>query len=142
MKKSSLFAFGSVLVLVGLAAPACGGDDKPAPNNGVNDVKAACEIRAQWQRTKENDCINCLSISKTPKCDCPAFQQDFAAKCADQGTELGNERNCDFVGDCTGKCAPGDCGCVDACYNDRPACRPKAAALDGCQADVCDRYCR
>lgn len=139
MKKSVVLASFSFVLLV---VAACGGDDPPPPNNGVNDVKMACEIRTAWSKTAQQECIDCLAISKTPKCDCPLFQQDFAAKCADQGTAIGNERACDFVGDCTSKCAAGDCACVDACYNDRAACRPKAAALDGCQADVCDKYCR
>lgn len=132
------------LAFVGLTvvvASACG-DDAPAPNNGVNDVKAACEIRAQWTKRTDSECVNCLSIARTPKCECPDFQQDYAAKCADQGAAFGNERNCDLVADCTSKCALTDCACVDACYADRAACRPKAAAVDGCTTDVCDAYCR
>lgn len=139
MKKSVFLACSSFVVLV-LAA--CGGDDPPPPNNGVNDIEKACEIRATWTKSKEQACIDCIALSKGPVCECPAFQQEFIGKCVDQGTAVGNERNCDFVGDCTSKCAAGDCACVDACYNDRAACRPKVAALDGCQADVCDKHCR
>ncbi len=135
----NLVLFSSVVVALLIA---CGGDDEPAPNNGVNDVKKACEIRATWTKRKTQECIDCTSIAKTPKCDCPAFQQDFAAKCEVQGRAYGDERNCDFVGDCVGKCNETDCACIDACYAGRDACRPKAAALDGCIADVCDRYCR
>lgn len=137
MTRSFFFLLsGSIAVVV-----ACG-NDEPAPNNGVNDVKAACEIRTQWSKRSSQECIDCLSISRAPKCDCPEFQQEFAAKCADQGAAFGNERNCDLVGECTGKCALTDCACLDACYADRAACRPKAAAVDGCTTDVCDKYCR
>ncbi len=136
MRKLVLF---SALVVALLA---CGGGDAVAPNNGVDDVKKACEIRATWAKRTTQECIDCLSIAKAPKCDCPAFQQDFAGKCEVQGRAYGDERNCDFVGDCIGKCQPNDCACVDACYAGRDACRPKAAGLDGCLADVCDHYCR
>jgi hypothetical protein len=136
--KRFLFLFAFVLALVA----ACKSDDEPEPNNGVNDVKAACEIRIGWARASEQECTDCLSTSRGPSCGCPAFPQEFVGKCADQGAAFGNERNCDLVGECIGKCAKTDCGCIDACYNDRPACRPKAAALDGCVADVCDKYCR
>jgi hypothetical protein len=139
MAKRSFFSF---LLVSGLVVVVACGADGPPPNNGVNDVKAACEIRAQWTKRSDNECVNCLSIARTPKCDCPAFQQEYAAKCADQGAAFGNERNCDLVGECTSKCALTDCGCIDACYNDRAACRPKAAAVDGCTTDVCDKYCR
>jgi hypothetical protein len=131
-----------LLFVAGLVVVTACGDDAPAPNNGVNDVRKACEIRTGWSKLSAQECIDCLSIAPTPKCDCPAFQQEFAAKCADQGAALGNERNCDLVGECVGKCAKTDCGCIDACYDDRAACRPKAAALDGCTTDVCDKYCR
>lgn len=134
-----LVLLSSVVVALLLA---CGGDDEPASSNGVDDLKVACELRTGWTRTKTQDCIDCRSIAKTPKCDCPAFQQDFAGKCADQGRAYGDERDCDFVGDCVGKCAENDCACVDACYASRAACKPKADALDGCITDVCDAYCR
>lgn len=129
----------SVLAVVVVAA--CG-EDGPAPNNGVNDVKLACEIRTQWTKRTDQACIDCLSVSKAPKCDCPAFQQDYAAKCNEQSAAVGGEQTCDFVGDCTSKCPAGDCACVDACYNERAACKPKAAALDGCTTETCDKYCR
>jgi hypothetical protein len=138
--KKSVFLSCSCVLLVWVAA--CGGDDKPAPNNGVNDVKAACEIRTQWQKRADQACVDCLSISTGPACGCPAFPQEYTGKCSDQSAAVGNEHDCDFVGGCTSKCDPKDCGCIDACYNDRPACRPKAAALDGCTTDVCDKYCR
>lgn len=139
MKKSTLFSSAALLLFV---VAACGGDDAPPPNNGVNSVRLACEIRTQWQKASEQACIDCLSNSRSPDCGCPEFPEEYVGKCADQGRAFGDERACDFIGGCTSKCAPGDCTCVDGCYNDRPACRPRAAALDGCTTDVCDKYCR
>jgi hypothetical protein len=139
-KQQIVFIVMGVMGIVVVAA--CGGNDSPPPNNGVDDVKQACEIRTQWTKLDDQTCIDCLSVSKAPQCGCPAFQQEYVAKCNAQSNDVGAEHTCDFVGDCTGKCARNDCACVDACYNDRPNCRPKAAALDGCTTDVCDKYCR
>lgn len=139
MNRSVILSCASVVLL---AIAACGGDDAPPPNNGVNSVKLACEIRAQWQKTNEQACIDCLAISRGPDCGCPAFPQEYVGKCADQGRAVGDERACDFVGGCTSNCPSGDCLCVEACYKDRDACKPKADALDGCTTDVCDKYCR
>ena len=138
MIKNVLF----LCVVSGLVVVAACKEDEPEPRNGVNSVRLACDIRTAWARSDDQECIDCLSISRAPKCGCPEFSQEYAGACGDQGTAFGNERNCDLVGECTGKCPKTDCACLDACYNDRPACRPRAAALDGCTTDVCDKYCR
>lgn len=137
-KKLSLSLSFSVLVAV---VAACGGPSSP-PQNGVNDVKKACEIRLGWTNRSAVACTDCLSISQAPKCDCPAFQQEYAAKCSEQARSRSDEPSCDGTPGCVGNCQPDDCACIDACFAGRERCRELTSAADGCTTDVCDAYCR
>lgn len=116
-------------------------DDRPTTTNGVNDVGKACAIRAQWTRVSSLDCTDCLGIAVTPICDCTA-SKPYAGRCAEQQTAKYQERACAGVGECAFSCPTNDCACVEACYANNEACRVRAAALDGCLAEVCDTYCR
>ena len=136
MKRFAFLLTVGVVVLV-----ACKNDDPPPPNNGVDDVYQACLIRNGWSKPDDTECQRCLAVSRAPRCGCPEFSEEYVGKCSDQGTAFGNERECDFTGDCVTKCGK-DCGCMNNCYAGRDACRPKAAAVDGCTTDVCDKYCR
>jgi hypothetical protein len=139
MQNKSLVSLVSLLVLGVVAA--CGPDDPP-PNNGVNDVEKACEIRIGWANRGTVACTDCLSISQAPKCDCPDFQQEFAAKCHEQARARTNEPTCDGVPKCVGDCDPTDCACTEACFAGKERCREVSSAAEGCTTDVCDAYCR
>lgn len=136
MKRSVFF----LLVLALVAA--CERFDETPEDNGVDDVKKACEIRATWTRRGITSCDDCIAVSQAPTCGCPAFQQPYIARCVDQSHARVAEPSCDGTLDCVGKCNPNDCDCVDRCYAGKDLCREVASALDGCVADVCDAYCR
>ena len=123
--------------------PACS-SDAPAMaatnSNGVNDVAAACGIRATWTHALSDPCTLCRGLATTPYCSC--FGNDESAKCEVQQNAKTAEKSCaDAVNVCVGDCHE-NCGCIDACYEKAPACRVKAAAVDGCVVDVCDKACR
>ncbi len=119
---------------------ACASSSTPTSSgNGVNDVRKACEIRATWSRAGGSACLTCMGIATTPKCSCsdPAV----SGKCSEQQEAKNAEASCAGTTDCTSKCAPTDCACIDACYAGK-ACRTFASAVDGCAASICDGQCR
>ncbi|MBX3187981.1 MAG: hypothetical protein KF819_13240 [Labilithrix sp.] len=108
--------------------------------NGVNDVRAACEIRVKWKRLGTSDCISCISSAPSVPCECPAFK-DFAGKCEEQGNARIREASCnDAIEQCVNDCKT-DCACVEGCYAQSEACKRVTAARDGCVADVCASQC-
>lgn len=130
---------GAVGALSLITALGCGGDDAPKSGNGVNDVRAACEIRATWNRTG-NDCSVCESAVVSPRCDCDALK-DFSAACVDQ--ENARKTACaDSVDTCVFSCNRTDCSCIDACYVSGEACKAASAARDGCIAETCSGHCK
>ena len=132
------------LSLLGVATFACSGDDEdaaPPTTNGVNDVVQACAIRAQWTQASSLNCNDCLGVASVAKCDCTA-SKEYAGRCFTQQDAKTKEPACAGVGECVFKCAANDCACVDACYANNDACRVRAAALDGCLAEICDASCR
>jgi hypothetical protein len=131
----------SVLALGMLATAGCSPKASPA-NNGVNDVKKACEIRATWQNKPAKKCVDCLAAAPSPKCACEEFV-GFSGLCEDQGTAWRTEPACtDAINQCPYKCAETDCACIDACYAASETCRNVTAAKDGCVADACAQYCK
>lgn len=109
--------------------------------NGVNDVVGACNIRKAWQGALESTCLKCKTNVALAPCECSPGDP-FAGKCLSQSKVHNAEVDCSPTLDqCVGRCAD-DCACLDACYAGHDACRKAAAALDGCQADVCDSTCR
>jgi hypothetical protein len=121
--------------VAGLAIAACDSE-----NNGVDDVKRACEIRVTWKRLNTSDCVTCMSAAPSVPCDCPAYK-DFAGKCETQGTARVNEPTCTVaIDDCVKKCNT-DCACVEGCFARDEACKRVTSARDGCVADVCAQYC-
>jgi hypothetical protein len=128
------------LTVLSIACASNGGSAPPAPSgNGVNDVRKACEVRAAWARATEASCLTCVGLATTPKCTCsdPAV----SGKCVEQQQAKNAEPSCEGTADCTTRCARTDCACVEACYAGK-ACRPLAAAVDGCAASICDGQCR
>lgn len=125
----------AVVSLVGVVAAACDGE-----NNGVDDVKGACEIRVTWKRLNTESCVTCISAAPSVSCECPEFK-DFAGKCEPQGAARRNEPSCTVaIDECVNNCKT-DCACVDACYARDPGCRRVTSARDGCVAEVCAPYC-
>lgn len=125
-------------LFVALAVTACTTDE---PNNGVNDVKAACEIRATWKRVETEDCRNCMTAAPLVSCECESFKA-FAGLCQEQGDARIREPSCnDAVEQCVTTCRKSDCACVEGCYARAEACKKASAARDGCVADVCAQYC-
>jgi hypothetical protein len=128
-----------LLVCIGVA---CSTPFEPAVNNGVNDVVKACELRKAWTKRESVACTDCLAISSAPACDCPAYQQDFAAVCYEQSRARASEPQCEGVPGCVAACDRADCACIDACFAGKDRCRELTSAADGCTTDVCDAYCR
>lgn len=124
-----------------VAFAACSSDEDAGPaNNGVNDVRRACEIRVTWKSPLPIACSDCLGVSAAPRCDCS--DKDYAGACrAQQEAEIG-EPTCDGVRACANTCAPGDCNCLEGCFAGKEACRARASALDGCLAETCAKYCQ
>lgn len=140
MTSRRLFAITLTGSLLGALGAACT-DEEPL-NNGVNDVKAACELRVGWTKADSTACVECIAVSKAPKCECPAYQQGYAAKCNVQLTARAEEPTCEETYGCVGACDEKDCACVDACFAGKERCRELTSAVDGCTTDVCDAYCR
>ena len=132
--------FGASIFLLAVVACSSSSSNAQPTTNGVNDVLKACEIRAQWTKTSASPCINCIAYSTTPRCPCADV--DYAGECSTQQAAKTNEPSCQGVDTCVNACAKTDCACVEACYANRAACKPQAAAVDGCVADVCDAECR
>jgi hypothetical protein len=119
---------------------ACSSESSPALDNGVNDVKGACLIRASWTAPLADRCEQCRAVASLEDCGCEALR-DFGAKCVVQGRAKRAEPTCTpAIDDCVLACGT-DCNCADACYANAPACKSAAAAEQGCIADVCSVYC-
>lgn len=131
-----------LLLLLPLASCA---DDEPAPTTlrtGVNDVRAACELRAAWTKPLSPDCTVCTTAVLLPPCSCELVR-DFGAACYDQAVARRAEPSCtDAVDKCVDACPRDGCGCIEGCYAQAAACRAATAARDGCVAEVCARYCQ
>ena len=138
-----LLSRACLVSLVALTAQvACATDSEPERNNGVDDVRRACEVRATWKRGATETCINCLSAAPLAKCDCELFKE-FGGLCELQEAERHAEPTCTSVlDDCTRTCAKTDCNCLDGCYAQASRCKQLAAARDGCVAEVCAPYCQ
>jgi len=118
---------------------ACSAD--PPPRNGVNDVKAACELRAKWTRPTTERCVACVAAAPIQGCDCEDYR-DFAGFCQDQGNARRAEGTCtEALDDCVRACKTSDCPCIEACYGNAATCKTLSAARDGCVVDVCSQYC-
>lgn len=128
------FVLSAVAALSSLAA--CG---DPNGGNGVNDVKAACEARLSW--TNNDACRTCqVSAISSPDCDCK--RDEYRGLCEQQVSDRVNEPDCVFeIDQCMSACGD-DCACVDGCFANNAACKPKQAALDGCVTDVCADACK
>ncbi len=116
-----------------------GCNDEPKSGNGVNDVRASCEIRAKWNRTPEK-CGLCEAAVVAPRCECTELAE-FSAACieqADARTPVCPET----IDTCVASCNRNDCNCIDGCYAANAACKNASAARDGCVADACSSYCR
>lgn len=78
--RSSFFFLFSALLAV-----AC--DDPEAPSEpvitGVNNVRAACELRSRWTRLDTGDCASCRAAVVLPACGCEGVSA-FEALCAPQ----------------------------------------------------------
>ena len=108
--------------------------------NGVDDVTKACDIRATWSHASTQACTQCIAFASVPRCPCQ--DEDYAGKCNSQQVAKNQEPSCNDIDTCVGACKASDCACVEACYDGKGACRPLAAAVDGCLAATCDTYCR
>ena len=136
---SSSLAVALVITIAGLVA--CSPSES-ATNNGVNDVRAACEIRTTWKSGAADKCKNCLASAAQAACDCELFKE-FGGKCHPQNVARQSEADCsDPVLSCVYKCASTDCACLEGCYATAAKCRAAASAVDGCVADVCAPYCQ
>jgi hypothetical protein len=130
-------SFTVIASAVGLIIAAC--DDDPKGSNGVNDVRAACEIRLKWVRAN-NDCSLCESAATTPRCDCTTLAS-YSAACTDQ--QDARRFHCsEAIEKCVATCVREDCDCIVGCYKNDPFCRDTSAARDGCVAEVCDPFCK
>ena len=127
------------LASVSLGA-ACGGNSGPKVDNGVNDVRAACQIRTTWVHNEKNQCSICAASVVAPRCDCSALTA-FSGACDDQANAA--HAACPgSVNDCVANCKQDDCNCIEGCYANDAACKQAAAARDGCQAEACTQYCK
>ncbi len=151
MHQYSLFFFSVTIAVTPLALAMCVGGcsstSSAAPTNGgivgtdgVNDVSKACVIRTGWMASSTTACSRCTGLSTSSRCPCASY--DFEGACATQESAVAKEPGCVNAHSCEASCKQGDCACADACYAGKDACRPKAAALDGCLAEVCDSYCK
>jgi hypothetical protein len=129
-----------VFVCVGLLVIACKKEDEEPTNNGVNDVRKACEIRAAWINPSAEKCGLCLAAAPRPACGCESFV-GFDGACEKQGELRKNEPSCtEAVDRCAIDCKT-DCPCVEACYANAAECKRRSAMRDGCVAEVCSKYC-
>lgn len=138
---SALF-FTGLVVFAGCASSSSGTSTNGGivGSNGVNDVNKACVIRTGWTQSNSSACARCTGLSTSGRCPCASA--DYEGACAPQETAIANEPGCVDAHSCETNCKQGDCACADACYAGKDACRAKAAALDGCLAEVCDSYCK
>jgi len=138
-----LFSRALFLPLLGLMAlVACAKDSEPERNDGVNDVRLACQVRATWTNAGSEKCINCMAAAPLPACECPSFEE-FGALCEIQEVERHADPGCtSALDDCTRICAKSDCGCLEGCYSQAARCKQLAGARDGCVAAACAQYCQ
>src|SRR3954467_6806499 len=114
--------FFASLVVASLSLSACSGIASEAPpNNGVDDVLKACELRVPWQNTSSSSCVLCIASATTPRCACT--DRDDAGKCSDQQAAKSAEPTCEGTTACVEACDRQDCACVDRCYANVSACR-------------------
>ena len=138
---------GSIALSCLFALVACGAsssNDAPA-NNGVDDVLAACAIRGTWAHAGAAACGQCMIAARAVRCPCES--EPYAGACNAQQVAMNDEPACQGasgqdVTNCIDACASTDCACVAACYDGKPACRPRGDAVDGCLAAACDASCR
>lgn len=128
--------------LIGLTIlAACATDSEPPRNNGVNDVRRACEVRSAWTRAGTETCINCMAAAPSPKCQCESFKE-FGGFCEIQEVERHAEPTCtSLLDDCAHTCSKLDCNCLEGCYAQAARCKQLAGARDGCVTAVCAQYC-
>ena len=127
-----------LLVSVGLLG-LVGCNDEPKAGNGVNDVRTACEIRTQWNRT-DNQCNVCEAAVVAPRCECSELAA-FSAACIEQADA--RKPACpESVDTCVFACKATDCTCIETCYANDARCKQAAAARDGCITDACSQYCK
>ncbi|HEY8079907.1 MAG TPA: hypothetical protein VIF62_37505 [Labilithrix sp.] len=136
--KRALAAF--VAAAIAVACSSSSGDTRVASTNGVNDVLEACQIRLAWTNASTSACTNCLGLAIAPACDCDR-DKSYDAVCNGQQSAKAAEPTCMDADACVSTCKT-DCNCIDHCYDGKDACRPKAAALAGCLADICDPQCK
>ena len=137
------------LVVVGLGAsaigvvPACSPTkNDPPPDNGVNDVRQACQIRNTWTMRGAQRCSDCINAAPNVSCNCEQFK-DFAALCLTQGEARRADPQCTIdLDNCVNLCDKTNCDCIEGCYANAPSCKQHDAARDGCVADVCAQYCK
>lgn len=102
-------------------------------------VRQSCERRDLWLNGTTQACLVCLADAARARCDCDT--SPVAGACAAQAGAVSRAPDCSGTAQCASTCA-GDCACEDACYAAHEACRPLAADLDACVAQVCDERCR
>ncbi|MCS6898314.1 MAG: hypothetical protein RMJ98_05605 [Myxococcales bacterium] len=108
---------------------------------GVNDVRAACEVRARWTRRDSGDCAACRAAVVLPPCGCELFR-DVEARCVTLADARRRQPQCTQALDaCVSTCPPNDCGCLDHCFEGADDCRQATSARDGCITEVCTPYC-
>jgi hypothetical protein len=139
----SLLRSTALAVGVSLSAwvVACGNKDDGPTNNGVDDVKAACQVRATWPNPSAEKCTSCVAVAALADCGCEATK-GFGGVCVRQGDARYADKTCTTaIDDCVIACK-GDCPCIDACYANAPSCKTVTAARDGCVAETCTKYCQ
>ena len=127
----------TVFGLVAAALAAC--DDEPKSGNGVNDIRASCEIRTMCNRNG-NDCTVCEAAVVAPRCECSSLAA-FSGACLEQANQRKSACS-DAVDDCVNACQRTDCACIDGCYKTADYCKAASAARDGCITDTCDSHCK
>jgi hypothetical protein len=133
---------GSSLALALFLSQACSSSSAPpaaSTTNGVDDVAAACQIRASWTKGSDATCNTCIGVAIAPKCSCET--ESYAGECNGQQAAFDREPTCSGVSGCIGGCGRTDCGCIVGCYAGKPACKTLGDALDGCVAAACGGIC-
>lgn len=114
----------------------------PPPDNGVNDVRKACDIRNTWTNRGAQRCSDCIFTAPEPTCSCEQFK-DFAALCLEQGNARRADPGCTVdLDNCVNLCDKTNCDCIEACYAPSASCKQHDGARDGCVVDVCTQYCK
>jgi hypothetical protein len=140
LTRSTLFYLSPWFLVMSLICAACSSEDDPPLDNGVNDVRQACDIRMAWKNPSADKCSLCQAAAPVKPCGCEAFA-GFDGVCQQQGEARRGEASCvQAIDECVVNCAK-DCGCVEACYANAPACKQATAARDGCIAKKCTAYC-